>query len=208
MGKPWTVKTWSGWSLSTLLALSIGISALYLVSNPIAMTQHPVIAHHLDARPNAVYMHFIFGPIALILGIFQMLPAIRARTVIHRWIGRAYVLSCLIGAIGGVWLATYSISGVWGQSGFGLLGIFWFSMTLRGYLSARDGDFEDHRRWMIRSYALTFAAVTLRLQLGIVGANGWDMSVLYPIIAWSCWLPNLIAAQWWLVRDQKAAVNH
>ena len=210
MGKTWTKKTWTkttwtGWSVSTLLAWSIAISALYLVSNPIAMTHHPVIAHHLDARPNAVYMHFIFSPFALMIGIIQMLPAIRALAFIHGWIGRIYVLCCLVGAMGGVWLAPSSSSGVWGQSGFGLLGIFWFSMTLRGYLSAREGDYEDHRSWMIRSYALTFAAVTLRIQLGIVGANGWDMSLFYPIIAWSCWLPNLILAEWWLAKDAKAA---
>ncbi len=49
---------------------------------------------------------------------------------------------------------------------------------------------------MIRNFALTFAAVTLRVQLGACAAAGLTFESFYPLLAWTSWLPNLIAAEW------------
>ena len=54
---------------------------------------------------------------------------------------------------------------------------------------------------MVRSFALTFAAVTLRLYLGVSGASGVPFAVAYPLIAWACWVPNLVVAELWLRRQ-------
>ncbi len=51
---------------------------------------------------------------------------------------------------------------------------------------------------MIRSWALTFAAVNLRLYLGIAFAMGLAFSDSYPVISFLCWVPNLIAAELYL----------
>ena len=54
---------------------------------------------------------------------------------------------------------------------------------------------------MIRNFALTFAAVTLRAYMGIMtGALDLDFNVAYPTIAWICWVPNLILAEWVIIR--------
>jgi len=52
-----------------------------------------------------------------------------------------------------------------------------------------------HQRWMIRSLALTFAAVTLRVYLPLSVAVGLPFDVAYPVIAWVCWVPNLLVAE-------------
>jgi hypothetical protein len=52
---------------------------------------------------------------------------------------------------------------------------------------------------MIRSFALTFAAVTLRLYLP-VGALTTGIPVAYPVIAWACWVPNFLLTELWLRR--------
>jgi hypothetical protein len=51
---------------------------------------------------------------------------------------------------------------------------------------------------MTRNFALTFAAVMLRLYLPIAVAAGADFELAYAIIAWLCWVPNLLVADWLL----------
>jgi len=48
---------------------------------------------------------------------------------------------------------------------------------------------------MVRNFALTFAAVTLRLWLPASVASGIGFEVAYPAVAWLCWLPNLLVAE-------------
>ena len=60
------------------------------------------------------------------------------------------------------------------------------------------GDAIRHRRWMIRSYALTAAAITLRIYLPLSVAFHWPFSLAYPAIAWLCWIPNALAVEVYL----------
>jgi hypothetical protein len=48
---------------------------------------------------------------------------------------------------------------------------------------------------MVRNFALTFAAVTLRLYSPASMTAGIEFEVAYPYIAWICWVPNLVAAE-------------
>ncbi len=61
-----------------------------------------------------------------------------------------------------------------------------------------------HRRWMICNFSLTFAAVTLRLYLSPVSIFQFPFEQAYGVIAWACWVPNLLVAEW-LVRPAAAA---
>jgi hypothetical protein len=51
---------------------------------------------------------------------------------------------------------------------------------------------------MIRSFALTAAAITLRIYLPLIFVFHWNFSVAYPAIAWLCWIPNAIGAEVYL----------
>ena len=90
-------------------------------------------------------------------------------------------------------------------AGFGLLAILWIGFTLLGWRSAVKGRFVEHRRWMIRSWALTLAAVTLRIYLPTVGVLELDFLPWYRAIAFLCWVPNLILAEIWLRQSSTAA---
>ena len=77
-----------------------------------------------------------------------------------------------------------------------ILALAWLFTTAMAYLKIRQRDIQAHRSWMIRSYAVTFAAVTLRIWLGILmGALGWDFELAYQTVAWICWVPNLLVVQ-------------
>lgn len=58
--------------------------------------------------------------------------------------------------------------------------------------------------WAIRSFALTFSAVTIRLQLGAGFAAGQRFKDFYWMLSWTCWIPNLILAEW-LIRRRTSA---
>ncbi len=80
--------------------------------------------------------------------------------------------------------------------GFALLAVLWIFSGLCAYVAIRQGRFQDHRKWMIRNYSLTFAAVMLRLYLPVSMVAGIEFTVAYPIIAWLCWIPNVIFVEW------------
>ena len=65
---------------------------------------------------------------------------------------------------------------------------------------AKARRFADHERWMVRSFALTFAAVTLRLYIPAGQVLGLDFMAAYRAIAWLCWVPNLVVAELLIVR--------
>jgi hypothetical protein len=72
------------------------------------------------------------------------------------------------------------------------LGAPWMVATGLAVRLILQGDALRHRRWMIRSFALT-AAITLRMYLPLVFVFHWPFQVAYPAIAWLCWIPNALA---------------
>jgi hypothetical protein len=58
---------------------------------------------------------------------------------------------------------------------------------------------------MIRSYSLTFAAVTLRVWLPIGLMAGLSSTDAYQAVAWVCWVPNLVVAEWVILRQRARA---
>jgi hypothetical protein len=83
--------------------------------------------------------------------------------------------------------------------------VAWIGTTAYAWRLAVARRFVEHRRWMVRSFALTFAAVTLRLYLPIAPIMGWDFMVAYRAISILCWVPNLIVAELYLMRDRRLA---
>jgi uncharacterized membrane protein len=140
--------------------------------------------------------HAGFAATALLMGAVQFNHALRERRPsIHRRVGRVYVVSCLVGAAAGLVLAMGSSAGPVASTGFGGLAIAWMVVNVLGWQSARARHFTAHRRWMIRSWALTLSAVTLRLYLPLSELAGLPELPAYRAISFLCWVPNLIAAE-------------
>ena len=150
------------------------------------------------ANRRALFLaHVLFGPLALLLGSVQFFPAFRARHLrLHRWVGRAYGLSVAIGGVAGLLIAPFSQGGLAGHLGLGLLSLAWLLATARAVYLAIRRDIKGHQRWMIRSFALTFSGVTLRVYLGGFMLVGYDYAAVAMILSWLCWLPNVVVAEW------------
>lgn len=188
-----------GWTLLVLLCLGISVySARYLLHPP----QTPAQAQGNPLGVPWLFVHVAGSVTALALGALQFLPVLRrAAGPPHRWIGRVYVAGCLVGGAAGLILAPGSHAGPIASAGFGSLAVLWIAMTLLGWRAAVQGRFDEHRRWMIRSWPLTLAAVTLRLYLPLVMILDLPFLPWYRAISFLAWVPNLIAAELWLRRS-------
>jgi hypothetical protein len=143
----------------------------------------------------AFYTHIILGGIALLIGWLQFNTKLRLKNLsTHRILGKIYIVSGLISSLAGIGLGVFATGGFIPSTGFICLGIIWFSTTLTAYLKIRKMHVEQHRRLMIYSYAVCFAAVTLRIWLPFLIIIFGNFIVAYSIVAWLCWVPNLLVA--------------
>ena len=164
----------------------------------------PFVARLRAASPWPILTHIAASLIALAVGPWQFNTRVRSRVLnLHRWMGRVYVVAVLAGGTAGLVLARTSQEGLVTHLGFGLLAIAWLASTLQAYRVIRAGDDVRHRDWMIRSFALTFAAVTLRLILPLELSLGVPFPLAYQIVAWACWVPNALVAEW-LIRGGRS----
>ncbi|MGV6848002.1 MAG: DUF2306 domain-containing protein [Marinibacterium sp.] len=156
----------------------------------------PFMAYHFDERRLAFLAHVGLAPVALALLPFQFWSRLRRqRPGLHRWLGRLYALAILVAGLGGLVLALNTRAGDVAGAGFGVLAVLWICVTATAVRHAMAGRIVVHRDWMIRSAALTMAAVTLRLYLpGLAALAGFDTA--YAIVAWAAWVPNLLVAEW------------
>jgi uncharacterized membrane protein len=182
------------WGLAAFLSAGVAIySYRFLAPHPMMGDD---IAANLMRKP-WLPIHATLAATALIVGPFQFLPRLRARwPKVHRTIGKIYVVACLASAPAGFILAMGTDAGPVAQSGFGTLAVLWFAATAYAFQLATQGRIAQHRRWMIRSFAMTFAAVTLRLYLPIPPMF-LHISFIegYRAISWFSWTSNLLVAE-------------
>ncbi len=200
VGEPKSKLSGGAWLGAALLSVGVALVSYRYVAQvgPVS----PTVAKNRFFQP-WIIVHAAGAATALLLGPFQFRPTLRRRWPrLHRWTGRAYVAGCLVGGASGLVLAAGTSAGPVAQSGFSAVGVLWMYVTARGWGTARAGRFPEHRRWMIRSFALTFAAVTLRIYLPTAMTLGFSLTSTYQVIAWLSWVPNAALAEIYLRRGK------
>jgi len=194
----------AGWLLLAVTATLIGFMSLrYLLGG--AEMAPPDLRANFDLQPAVFMAHVVAGSIALLIAPWQVAGQVRRRRPgLHRALGRVYAAAVLVAGTAALPMALHSSAGPIAGAGFGALGVAWMACTGLGVQAARSGRMGEHRRWMLRSVALTFAAVTLRVYLPLPGLVGWDPVEGYKAIAWACWVPNLVLVETWLRRPGRA----
>lgn len=150
----------------------------------------------------AFYIHIATGSLVLIAGVFQLSKSIRVcYPKWHRSAGKIYIMVLLIfTAPSGLVMSFYANGGISARIGFALLAVLWWFFTWKGFRHITHQHWDLHREFMIRSYALTFAAVTLRLYSFIFALAGMRGEFIYTMIVWLSWVPSLIVVEIWLQR--------
>jgi uncharacterized membrane protein len=197
------------WAILTFLAIAVAGYALANVFVP-GFRQSFVVAMFRD-DPISAPAHLLGGGLALLFGGLQFSQRLRQKyTTLHRWSGRVYVLGVAIGGSAAFHMALTTDGGAAGQFGFAMLAIAWLISTGMALIRILQRDVARHRIWMVRSFALTLAAVSLRIYLPVTQIQGVPFETAYAVIAWMCWVPNLLIAEWLaqpIVARQKIATR-
>lgn len=153
--------------------------------------------------PIPFVLHTTFGGLALLLGPWQFVTALRRRYPhAHRWAGRLYVLCCLTSGVAAYPVAFGTLAGPVAAAGFASMATAWLATTVMAFAAIRRGRVARHRRWMVLSFALTLSAVTLRVSLLVPFFLWLDFMPIYRITAWTSWTGNLVLALLWLSRRE------
>ena len=167
----------------------------------------PVLANAF-AKPFLI-IHVIGGVTALLVAPIQFLRIVRSRwPAFHRLTGLIYVGACAIGAPAGFMLAIGTTAGPVAAGGFAIPALLWPLFTWLGWRAAIERRFVDHREWMLRSYAITATAITLRIMLPAAGFYGLPFFPAYRVIAWVSWLTNLAIFEYIIRRSRSPAVQN
>jgi uncharacterized membrane protein len=202
-----------GWILIALLCVLISFYPIFYLLNDDSFGILSTKSQHRLANvvwKAAFYLHILPGGLALLVGWTQFSKKWRtSRPRLHRNIGKLYLEAVLVSATAGIFIGKDATGGMLAQSGFVSLGIIWLTTTLSAFLQIRKGNIIAHQKLMIFSYAACFAAVTLRLWLPLlIMLHKGEFEPAYRIVAWLCWVPNLMVA-WWIVNrlEQKSLVT-
>ncbi|QTN34072.1 DUF2306 domain-containing protein [Akkermansiaceae bacterium] len=151
----------------------------------------------------AFWIHVFTSMIPLLAGFTQFSGwVLRKHRKLHRVMGKLYVLTVLfVTGPASLVMAFYANGGITSRIAFATLALLWLGTTAMGWGSVMRRDFAAHREWMIRSYALTLSAITLRAwkYLIVIAFEPPPMDT-YRIVAWLGFIPNIIFAEWWIRR--------
>jgi len=156
------------------------------------------------------FVHVFTSLLALAAGFTQFAPSLLRRwPPVHRWMGRLYVLDvCLVTGPASLIMAFYANGGITSRLAFSILATLWITTTALAYRTALRRQWSEHRAWMIRSYALTLSAITLRAwKVLIIAAVHPAPMDAYRIVAWLGFVPNLLIAEWWVRRRSVRSEN-
>jgi uncharacterized membrane protein len=148
------------WSVMGLMTLSV-----------IRYSEYPIFRQaqeqaYLKTIPFLIIPHVICGVAAFIIGPFQFSGRLRRRYLkLHRVLGRVYVGSVFIAASFAMVLANHRHQPDGGHFALAtrIQASAWIITTAAAFLTARNRQIQQHREWMVRSYAVTFTFIGTRL---------------------------------------------
>ena len=196
------------WLLMLSLAVLLGgMSMRYFSFRPDInfLRVKQFVVHEIIWR-TAFYVHISGGIVAIVTVPLQFLMRSRqGNAKLHRTLGKVYLGAILfVGAPAGFYMALYANGGPWASTGFAVMSMLWFYTTLTAYQSARNRKFKEHSQWMVRSYALTFSAITLRLWVPLCSIYfHMEPGLVVTLSAWVSWGFNLIFAEFLLLLDRR-----
>lgn len=146
----------------------------------------------------AFFVHVFSSFFVLLAGFTQFFSyLLRRYPRLHRALGYMYVADILlVTGPAGLLMSFYANGGLSSRIAFILLSVLWMLFTALALYKAIKKDFLLHRFFMVRSYALTLSALTLRAWKVIL-ADCTDLPPLdrYRVIAWLGWTLNLLVAE-------------
>lgn len=202
--------------LSAVVWISGGLFALYIFARYIgAIGDGRLLAWnrdlprlyepHMSFATTGMGIHFLGGAILLLLGPLQFVQAIRdCAPLVHRWIGRLYATAALLAGAGGLTFIALkgTIGGMPMNIGFALYGALTVLAAVMTPIHAWRRQFDAHRAWAIRLFALVIGSWLFRMDYGLwlplthkLGhTDGFD-GPFDVVMDFFFFIPNLIVAE-------------
>lgn len=206
-------KKW--WWLLVIVSLGVTIpfAAPYFTLNP-ALSRVPVAltAIHFPL----LIAHIMFACLALVSGFFQFIDRIRTKSPnVHRYLGRVYVGSVFLSGLCALAIVVY-IENFTKAISFLALSLVWLFTCWKGYRAAVRKSFDEHRKWMIRSFGVTLAAVSGRVAVpvllliyfalhGLTLPEGREKMIeeALNVNIWAALLLNFMIVEWKLLASKR-----
>jgi hypothetical protein len=193
--------------------LMLRLSLPYLaMRNDVDFLQTKQNVYHIDYWRTSFYVHVFTSIFVLIAGLTQFNTRIQKRyKIVHRLMGYIYVLLVVfITGPASFMMGWHANGGLPARTSFTLLSFLWMVFTLFAWWYATRRKFLQHRAFMIRSYALTLSAITLRVYtFAFAYFNVHARPVeIYITTAWLSWVPNLIIAEMIISYTRKRAAKN
>jgi hypothetical protein len=160
------------------------------------LTKQKII--HIKHWRYSFYTHVLLSIFALIAGLTQFSSyVLKKHKKLHRVMGYIYVTDILLVAgPSGLIMSFYSNGTEVTKTSFVILSCLWIIFTAIAFIKAKQKQFVSHRNWMIRSYALTLSAISLRLYALVLPCFiHLTAHEEYTLIAWLSWTINLVIAE-------------
>ncbi len=159
----------------------------------------------IDFWRGAFFIHVYSSLFVLFAGFTQFSNyLLKNKPTLHRKLGYAYVINilCITGPASLI-MGFYANGGTSSRVGFVLLALLWLAFTYKAVQLAKQKKYKAHRQMMIRSFALTLSAITLRIWKYII-TNTWDLPPMdvYRMVAWLGWGVNIIIAEIYIWRKE------
>ena len=205
------------WPLVTLVVVSLAVLGYMLSAYvPPEMSTSRVPVQGNVTQYVLLVGHIGTATVATLAGLAQFWPWLRTRHPrVHRWTGRVYFfLGVFPSSVLAIPVALMAPFGVPNQAGLLLVDAAWLATAVAGYRAARQRRFTDHRRWMIRNYALTFSSLASRFVMPIMALvigsqaagpayHGDRTAIVHDNASASIWvgvLLTVLAAEWYVQR--------
>jgi hypothetical protein len=196
-------------SVGTMLLLNI-IFQYFSFSDQAGFLKYKQEYLHLKIWKIAFYTHVFISIFVLIAGFTQFSNVLRTSfPKLHRVVGKMYVINILfINFPAAMIMAIYANGLLPSKIAFIILDCLWFWFTCRAFIEIKNRNINAHKAFMIRSYALTCSAITLRLWHMILSATtNFDPLTIYMLEAWLGFVPNLLFVEFVLLRGNLAPLK-
>lgn len=149
-----------------------------------AWNDKPIVVGHVegDDMGNFMFITHVFGATIISLGgMLQLWPFLRKHVpVVHRWLGRSFMVMALLMATGGImmtWLRG-EVASIVGATAITIDGVLILLCAIIAWRLAATGKIDEHRRWAMRTFMVANGVWFLRLMMmaWAITTGGWGLN--------------------------------
>lgn len=176
------------------------------------MPSDDVFAERYVSHPWLAYIHIAPGIVYLVGAPLQLSRRFRTRHyTVHRRLGRVLVACALIS---GLFAILFGVPYAWGDTPEAtatvVFGGWFLACLVLAFRAIRRDDVRQHRRWMIRTFAVGIGIGTIRIWAAIFesveqAVSGGTTSealdpTMFGIAFWLAFTMHVAVGEWWLRR--------